>query len=371
MGVQCDQIHSPFIADLTKLEKVPYPSVTVPQETSPFIVLDSRLNNSYAIIFQLIKEKVEIYRSKDVIKRNGLRVAAGSFLIKNTPRVQKILPGLLKKWQVKAYALEDITKIPKAPLKKHRVGVYQSWRSNMDEGWTRYLLDDMEIPFTSLHNKDFKGTKKKKVNLNSRYDVIVFADENVDIIKTGKPSPTSPYARYYTDIPPGYEGGIGKEGIEAIKTFIEQGGILVTLNNACSLVFKEFKAPVGNALERVDRSKFSCPGSILRVKVDNKLPIGYGMPGEAAIMFYRSMALSTRTPSEGWDRKVVARFPEDDILLSGWLFGEDVIARKAAVVDIKHKKGHIILIGFPSQHRAQSHGTYKFLLNALLYPEVK
>jgi hypothetical protein len=137
------------------------------------------------------------------------------------------------------------------------------------------------------------------------------------------------------------------------------------------LVFNEFQAPAGNALERVDRSKFSCPGSILRVKVDNTSPIGYGMPGEAAIMFYESMALSTRIPPNGWGRKVVARFPENDILLSGWLFGENVIARKAAVVDLQYKKGHIILIGFPCQHRAQSHGTYKFLLNALLYPEGK
>jgi hypothetical protein len=55
--------------------------------------------------------------------------------------------------------------------------------------------------------------------------------------------------------------------------------------------------------------------------------------------------------------------------MSGWLLGEDMIARNAAVVDITHKKGHIILIGIRSQHRAQSHGTYKFLLNALLYPE--
>ena len=86
-------------------------------------------------------------------------------------------------------------------------------------------------------------------------------------------------------------------------------------------------------------------------------------------MFYRGMALNTRIPPVGLNRKVVARFPEDDLLLSGWLFGENVIARKAAVVDTKHKKGHIILIGFPCQHRAQSHGTYKFLLNALLYPE--
>ena len=107
-----------------------------------------------------------------------------------------------------------------------------------------------------------------------------------------------------------------------------------------------------------------------KVKVDNKSPIGYGMPKEAAVMFYQSLALSTRVPSGDWDRKVVASYPEENILLSGWLLGEDVLARKAAVVDAKYKKGHIILIGFRCQFRAQAHGTYKFLLNALLYPEV-
>jgi hypothetical protein len=64
----------------------------------------------------------------------------------------------------------------------------------------------------------------------------------------------------------------------------------------------------------------------------------------------------------------VASYPAEDILMSGWLLGENLIARKPALVDVRYKKGHIILIGFRCQHRAQSHGTFKFLLNALLYP---
>jgi hypothetical protein len=242
----------------------------------------------------------------------------------------------------------------------------------MDEGWTRFVFDDLAVPFTTLHNKDFKGTKKEKLDLKAKYDVIVFADEDADMIKNGKPSPTSRYARYFRgmNIPPEYEGGIGKEGVEALKAFVEKGGILVTLNSATGLVFKDFTAPVSNALEKVDRSKFFCPTSLLKIKVDKSSPIGYGMPAEAAAMFSRSLAMSTRVPSGEWDRTVVASYPKEDILLSGWLVGEDQIARKAAVVDVKHKKGHIILIGFRCQHRAQSHGTYKFLLNALLYPQM-
>ncbi len=200
--------------------------------------------------------------------------------------------------------------------------------------------------------------------------MIVFASENYEIIKSGKPSPTSPSARYYAELPPEYEGGIGKEGIEALKSFVEKGGILVTLNSACELILKEFKVPARNALEKIERTKFFCPTSLLKLKVDNKSPIGYGMPLQAAAMFSRSLAISTRIPQSGdWDRKVVASYPPEDILLSGWLLGEEEIARKAAVVDTQYKKGHIVLIGISCQHRAQSHGTYKFLLNSLLYPQ--
>jgi hypothetical protein len=241
----------------------------------------------------------------------------------------------------------------------------------MDEGWTRYVLDDMGIPYATMHNDAFKGTKDKKVDLRAGYDVIIFPDEDAEIIKTGKIDPTSEYARYFlANWPPEYEGGIEKEGVEALKAFVEAGGILVTLNNACGLAFKEFQPPARNALEKVERSKFFCPTSLLRITVDNTSPLGYGMPPKAAAMFSDGLALSTWVPpSMDWNRKVVAAYAESDVLLSGWLLGEDMIARKAAVVDTQYKKGRIVLIGFPCQNRAQTHGTYKFLLNALLYPQ--
>ena len=372
MGVRCEQIDYPFKADLTKLDEVSYPFITPPQATAPYIVLDSKKNASYSVVFALLKDKAEIYRAKEHIHSDTMHACTGSFIVKNTPQVQKSLPGLLEKWHVEAYELDSVEDIPKSPLKNPRIGLYQSWRSNMDEGWTRFVFDDLAVPFTTLHNKDFKGTKKEKLDLKAKYDVIVFADEDPDMIKNGNPSPTSRYARYFrgANIPPEYEGGIGKEGVDALKTFVEKGGILVTLNSATGLVFKDFTAPVSNALEKIDRSKFFCPTSLLKIKVDNSSPIGYGMPAEAAAMFSRSLAMSTRVPSGEWDRTVVASYPKEDILLSGWLVGEDQIARKAAVVDVKHKKGHIILIGFRCQHRGQSHGTYKFLLNALLYPQM-
>ena len=235
----------------------------------------------------------------------------------------------------------------------------------MDEGWTRFVFDDFGIPFTTLHNDDVRG------NLNGRYDVIVFADENPAVIKTGLPDPGSRrYGGALGAYPPEYDGGIGDEGIEALEDFVADGGVLVALDNAGPLFTREFNLPVMNPLVGLAENEFFVPTSLLRLEVDNTSPIGYGMPEESAAMFFRSVAYTTRLPSSGdWDRQVVASYPDDNVLQRGWMLGEEHLARRAAVVDAGYLDGRVILIGFRTQHRGQTHGTYKFLFNALLYPE--
>jgi hypothetical protein len=366
MGVICQQIDKPFKAKLKKIEQVAYPEAAMPPENSAYIVFDAALNASYGMVFALLKEKAEVYRAMQMVKTEDYSASVGSFIVKNDANVQKVLPDLLKKWHIKPYALENINGIKTSPIKNPRVGVYQSYMSNMDEGWTRYVLDDFAIPFKTLYNKDIKEAKKD--GLKSKIDILILASEMPEFITDGQLPPGHPWAQYFTPLPPEYQGGIGKEGVEAIKTFVEEGGILVTLNQACKFAFKEFKVPAKNALEKIDQSKFFCPTSLLRVKVDQNAPIGFGIGEETAAMFSDSLAMETWVPSGAMDRRVVAHFPEDNILLSGWLLGEEHLARKAAVVDVKYKKGRIILIGIRCQNRAQTHGTYKFLFNAMLYP---
>ncbi len=370
MGIACDEVQAPFEARLEKLDTVPSPALPAGQGLGAYVALSSKVNASYSAAFALLKDKAEVFRTKAEVTVRGAKLPAGSFVVKGTPEVKKTLPALLAKLGVTAVDLDDVTDIPMAALKNPRIGLYRSWWSNMDEGWTRYVFDDLGVPYVTVRNADFKVPKKEKLDLRSKYDVIVLPSENADIIKTGKPDPASPWARWFTPNPPEYAGGIEKEGIEALKVFVEEGGILVTLNETCGLAFKDFEVPAMNALEKLERSKFFCPTSILKLKVDPASPIGYGLPEETSAVFSDSVAMTTWAPtSTEWDRRVVASYSEEGVLLSGWLLGEDMIARKAAVVDARHKKGHIILIGVTSQMRAQSHGTYKFLLNALLYPQ--
>ncbi len=369
MGVRCEQIDKPFEVPLTMVAKVEYPKASVPDST--YLLLDTRLNASYAVAFGLLKNKAEVWRSKTEVKTSEGILPPGTFIVKNSAEARKTLDNLLARWPVQLKGLSDISGLDKAAVKFPRLAIYQSWRGNMDEGWTRYLLDDLGLEYTVLHNKDFKGTKDRKVTLKSNFDVLIFASENVDVIKTGRPGQQSEFARFFRagTTPPEYEGGIDKEGVDAVKAFVEEGGMLITLNQATELATRELGAPARNALSGVDRTKFFCPTSILKLKVDNTSPLGYGLDEEVGAIFSQSLAFETWTPPVDWDRKVVAHYPEDGILMSGWLLGEDYLARKAAVVDARLKKGHIALIGIRAQHRAQSHGTYKFLLNAIFYPE--
>ena len=55
-----------------------------------------------------------------------------------------------------------------------------------------------------------------------------------------------------------------------------------------------------------------------------------------------------------------------DLLQSGWLIGEETLAKKAGMIAAQYEKGRVVLIGFRTQHRAQTHGAFKLLFNALI-----
>ena len=101
----------------------------------------------------------------------------------------------------------------------------------------------------------------------------------------------------------------------------------------------------------------------MKLDIDPAQPVGFGMLPQNAAFFSFSSAYDA-TP--GPDVRVVARYGEKDILLSGWLEGEQVIAGKAAVVEAKAGQGRAVLIGFRAQHRGQSMATFRLLFNAIL-----
>ena len=58
-----------------------------------------------------------------------------------------------------------------APVKKPRIGLFQPWSGSMDEGWTRWLLEQYDFDFVVLHPEDFRTP------LTGRIDVVILADD--------------------------------------------------------------------------------------------------------------------------------------------------------------------------------------------------
>lgn len=235
------------------------------------------------------------------------------------------------------------------PVKAARIGLYRSWTANIDEGWTRWILEQYQFPFASLYNADVMAG-----HLREKYDVIVLPDAQARQILEGQRPGT---------IPPRYAGGIGEDGVDALKDFVADGGTLVAFNNASLFAIDQFNLPVTNALAGVSANDFFCSGCLLHVHVeDSKNALSAGLLPDPIVMFERSPAFDTKPDFKG---TVLARYPKDrNPLASGYLAGPAKIQGKAAALSVDYGKGRVILLGFRPQWRGQSHGTYKFFMNA-------
>jgi len=222
---------------------------------------------------------------------------------------------------------------------------------NMDEGWTRWVLEQYEFNLTPIHNDDIR-----KGNLRQRFDVVILADQDPRAIIEGFDAP---------QIRPEYRGGIGDSGVSNLKEFVAQGGTLVTMGTACDLAIEKFSIPVKDLKRGLTRDQHFAPGAILHVEVDTQNPLGYGVASDTYGFYINSPFFQLTEGFTSQHTAVIARYPNTNVLASGWLKGEELMAGRAAVVSVDLNPGRVVLFGLRPQHRAQTHATFPMLFNAL------
>lgn len=241
---------------------------------------------------------------------------------------------------------EAFAKLPN-PLKSNpKIGLYKGFTASSDEGWTRFVFDTFQVPFKSISDADFRSN-------NLDYDAIILpSDGEKEIVEGLKEK----------DYPKEFAGGIGEQGIENLKKFVETGGKLICFDDSCEMIIKRFNLPVKNVLSGLKRGEFYCPGSILSLDVDNKSPLAKTFGKQAAAYFINSAAFEI---SDANKVKSVATYAAKNALLSGWLLGEKYLNGKTALAEADYGKGKIVLFAFRPQHRGQTFGTFPFIFNAL------
>ena len=262
--------------------------------------------------------------------------------------------------------LAPLTALPAgaARLRAPRVGLYKPWVASMDEGWTRFLLERYGFTLVSLDNSAMRAGK-----LASKIDVLVLPDVEKEVLATGKPKREEGEMRYFAEPRPEYAGGLGKEGAEAIREFVDGGGTLVALASASEYAIDELQLPVRNVLAKAKPDEFLCPGGLVRVDVAPAHPVTFGLPASLPVFLDGPLAFQTAMPGPEMTRTVLAAYPAEgrDVLVSGWIRGEEKLARNAAAAAVTRGKGKVILLGFRAQHRAQMNATFPFLFNALAW----
>ena len=348
MGVEAAQVEKPFKAKSTKVNKFPVLKGRIEAVKNAFgYVWGHATNDDIVALNRLVVKGYKVFWASESFSANQKTYPPGTMIVRHKKGLVEDLKSITKKLCVYFEGLKVKPAIKALALKPVRLGLYKSWRASMDEGWTRWVLEQYEFPYRSVYNKDIR-----KGNLNQSFDAIIFPDVRTDTIINGIPEDS---------IPPEYSGGIGEIGVKNIKEFIQKGGTLITLNAAADFPMKKFYLTIENSVEKADRKSFFVPGSLLKVLIDTNHPIAYGYEREGAVFFRRSPVFSVR---EG---KSLVRYPLHNPLLSGWVNGKNYLYNKSAIVDVPLGEGKIILIGFPVLYRGQSHGTFKFLFNSIYY----
>ncbi|PWT94796.1 MAG: peptidase M14 [Blastocatellia bacterium] len=271
--------------------------------------------------------------------------------IRETPAERKLT--LLKDVnEVRSDLALPLKKGDESPIKNPvrgtpRIAIYKGWTGNMDEGWTRFVFDTFNVPYTSLRNDEVK-----QGNLVGKYDAIILTSQRSREIIDGNSANTTPRE---------FAGGVSDAGVANLKTFVNEGGTLICFDVACELAIKEFKLPLKNVLEGVRSSEFYCPGSIVTIDLDTKENITAGLGSSIPAYFINSSAFETSDPSV----HVIARYAKSNLLRSGWLLGEDKLRGQIALAEVGMGKGHVVLFAFRPQHRGQTWATLPLIWNAI------
>ena len=349
LGVEVTRVDTAFEAKLKTVEEPSIPKGTVHRRGKKYYAFSSVPNYAYKAVNRLLDAGHGVCRCMDYVELDDVTLKPGAFVVEGG---RTLIHELAEELGVDFYGLdgppEDCFE-----LVKPTVGVYRAHLPNADEGWLRMVLEEYGYTYVNLYPEDVRAG-----GLREKVDVMVFPDLTRDIVMEGMKGRRRMDPKTYEPV---YRRGIEEGGNREVLRFLEQGGTVVTLNRACEYAVKELWAGAELATEGLDQKELYCPGSLLRVLVDDTHPVGYGFSREEAIMYLHSPAFKVKG---GY---AVAWYPEADPLLSGWILGEKHLRGLAAVAECPAGDGTILLLGCMPHFRNQNRATFKLLFNSILY----
>ncbi len=369
MNVKVDRIEQYFEPPpTTRLDRASIAPARVWGDTRKpvFYVIDGRGNGATLAINRLQKAGARVSWLASPLAIEGYTYEPGALVVTDAGRKPQAASPQSVRAAVDAVARDLGLRVTASaarppqdarPLGEARIALYKPWVESIDEGWTRWLLEQYEFPFENITDADIR-----RGGLRVRFDAIVIPDQGAERLVAGHPAGTMPAE---------YVGGLGLEGTDMLRQFVATGGTLVALDSASELAINLLNAPVKDVTRGLPPDQYFCPGSVIKLELDPD-PLTYGVPRETAGFCafngaFEIVPAAATTPAGAAvpTARIIGRYATSGVLLSGWLEGERVVAGKGAMVEVKSGLGRAVLFAFRPQHRAQSHATFRLFFNAL------
>ncbi len=397
----------------------------------PLYAINNSGQTSLISLIYLLKG-CDVSIAEEKFASDGKQFQAGSLLISgvDTERLKKAAMQL----NLTAYSMAARPSVRVHAAAAPRIAFMHTWLFTQTEGWWRMAFDKLQVPYEYISTQ----TAAQESDLRSKYDVIVFAPvarvSSAQIVE-GMPPWGNPIPWQKTPLTPNLGGtdttddirpGLGYAGLAHLKQFVEQGGLLITSQDASQFAIEEGLAPgvfvaspktirvVGSVLNAVVVDKtnpvaygydanfgvYSQDGLAFTVsnlttsrplltEKEYKRPTGRGGVEDDDVPEDRPVARAEPLPSpKAWEAtplneeqsrnnpylipqeyrpEVIVRYGEQKgLLLSGLLDGADAIAEHAAVVTAHIGKGNVLLFANNPIYRGETIGSYALVFNALM-----
>jgi len=385
MGVEIVTIESDLRVDSSPIDELGAPEPGDVSGRAGFgFALSGKTNLSSRAINRLLAQGETVMRAHETFRAGRTEMPAGTFIVVAGEQTGDRVSTVANNTGLDFVGLASDPDVESASIHLPRVGLYKSYVASMDEGWTRWLFDDYEFDVVSLSDNDLRDGRLDSVDavVLPHPDGRVYFKDSVGKMLTGHPAGT---------MPDEYTGGMGVEGAHALNNFVSGGGTLLAFGDSVDFAIEQFGLPIRDVVVAAAGKDFSIPGSLIRTRVDTSNPLTYGVDGEVAVNFVRGAAFDVlgqancvddllnqrhcfETTRGGRSMKdvatesrfnTVARYADDDLLMSGWAAGTEHIAGKTAMAQVPHGNGQVIVYGFRPQFRGQPRATYKLIFNAL------
>ena len=333
-------------------------------------LIDHAVNDAATVTNRLLAERQEVYWLTEPYSAGGWNWPAGTIYIPSSRKANAIIEEAAESIGIHFYGLENVPDCNTMKIRAPRIGLWDRYGGSMESGWTRFILEQFEFPFEKIFPK-----RLDEGNLIKDFDVLVFVDRAIPAGETRRVS----YGRGGSesddeiDIPAEYRDWLGnitsEKTIPQLLSFLDEGGTIIAIGSSTNMAYHA-GLPMSNHIvdgegEPLARDQYYIPSSILQVRLDNSLPLAWGMKERIDIFFDNSPVFRFKPDAEKMGITPVAWFDSDKPLRSGWAWGQDRLYGGTVMAEAPVGKGKLYLFGPEILFRAQSHGTFKLFFNGL------